>query len=131
MDAVEDVQRLAIKLKRQQAQLDAYEQRIVALETRLRWYRIALDIHSRELSGHSSVPLENALATHDIDPPGEPAAPPEGPLDSEELRLSTRDAGESTKHTLRPSELDRETADVPSDDDGPSRLKRWLWRRWS
>jgi cell division protein FtsL len=36
MGAIEDAQRLATKVKRQQTQLDAYEQRIADLETRLR-----------------------------------------------------------------------------------------------
>jgi cell division protein FtsL len=32
------------KVKHQQKQLDAYEQRIADLETRFRWCRIALDL---------------------------------------------------------------------------------------
>jgi len=130
MDAVEDAQRLATKVRRQQEQLDAYEEQIADLETRLRWYRIALDLQSSDASLPGDDPLENRADTDDIDPRGEPAAPPEGDLDIEESRSDDRDAIDPTKQTSKQSESDYEMENSPSDDDGRSRLGEWLRRRW-
>jgi hypothetical protein len=129
MDAVEDAQRLATKVRRQQEQLDAYEEQIADLETRLRWYRIALDLQSSDTS-LSDDPLENGADTDDIDPRGEPAAPPEGDLDIEESRSDNRDVIEPTKQTPGSSASEHESEISPPEDDGGSRLRDWLRRRW-
>jgi len=132
MGAVEDVQRLATKVKRQQEQLDAYEEQIADLETRLRWYRIALDIQSGDppLSDNDGPP-DFGIATHDIDPRGEPAEPPEGDLDGEEQQTSNRDGIETTKEALGSPESDHEREDSPTEDESKSRLRQWLRHRWS
>ncbi|AXG09736.1 hypothetical protein DU484_07605 [Haloplanus rubicundus] len=64
MTAVEDAQRLATTVKRQQAQLDAYEERIADLETHLRLYRIALNHQSSDASFSDDSP-EVESATYD------------------------------------------------------------------
>ena len=130
MGAVEDAQRLATRVKRQQKQLDVYEERIANLETRLRWYHIALDLQSGEPPVLGEDPPEKEIATHDINPQGEPAAPPEGDLDIGEQRTSNRDVAETTEQAPKLSESDREVEDSLPDDNG-SRLRRWLRRRWS
>jgi hypothetical protein len=130
--AVEDAQRLATKVKRQQKQLDAYEQRIADLETRLRWYRIALDLKSGD-SAPPEVgdPFENEPTTHDIDPRGEPAAPPEGDLDGEEQHTGDRDAVKGTEQTPGPPESEQRSGNPSTDGNHGSRLRQWLRRRWS
>jgi hypothetical protein len=130
MDAVEDAQRLATKVRRQQEQLDAYEERIADLETRLRWYRIALDIQSSDASLSGDDPFENGTDTDDIDPRGEPAAPPEGDFDIEESRSDNRDVIDPTKQTPGSSASEHEAEISPPEDDGRSRLRDWLRRRW-
>lgn len=132
MGAVEDAQRLATKVKRQQEQLDAYKERIVDLETRLRWYRIALDLQSGDspLPGNDGPP-DFGIVTHDIAPRGEPAAPPEGDLDGEEQRTSNRDTIEATEVAPEPPETDHEKEDSPTEDESESRLRQWLRHRWS
>lgn len=130
MGAVEDAQRLATRVKRQQEQLDAYEERIADLETRLRWYRIALDLQSSEPPVPGEDPPEKEVGTHDINPRGEPAAPPEGDLDIGEQRTGNRDVAKTTEQAPGPPESDHEVEDSLPDDDG-SRLRRWLRRRWS
>jgi hypothetical protein len=132
MGAVEDAQRLATKVKRQQEQLDAYKERIVDLETRLRWYRIALDLQSDDptLPGNDGLP-DSEVVTHDIDPRGEPAAPPEGNLVVEEQRTSNRDTIEATEEVPGAPETDHAKEDSPTEDDSESRLRRWLRHRWS
>ena len=129
MDAVEDAQRLATKVRRQQEQLDAYKEQIADLKTRLRWYRIALDLQSSDTS-FSGDPLESGADTDDIDPRGEPAAPPEGDLDIEESRSDNRDVIEPTKQTPGSSASEHEAEISPPEDDGGSRLRDWLRRRW-
>jgi hypothetical protein len=129
--AVKDARRLATKVKHQQEQLDAYEQRISDLETRLRWYRIALGLQSED----PPTPVvedrpENETATHNIDPQGEPAAPPEGDLDGEEQRTGNRDVVEAMEQASGPPEPDHETEDSLTNDKSGSRLGRWLRRRW-
>jgi len=127
MGAVEDAQRLATKVKRQQEQLDAYEERIADLETRLRWYRIALDLQSVDSPLPGDDPLENGIVAHDIGPQGEPAAPPEGDLDTEESRSENGDVIQPTKRASGSSESDYELEGSPPDDGG-SRLREWLLR---
>jgi putative DNA primase/helicase len=130
--AVEDAQRLATKVKRQQEQLDAYKERIVDLETRLRWYRIAFDLQSGDspLPGNDGPP-DFGIATHDIDPRGEPAAPPRGDLDGEEQRTSNRDSIKPTAEAPGPPETAHEKEDSPTEDESESRLRQWLRHRWS
>jgi len=132
MGAVEDAQRLAAKVKRQQAQLDVYEQRIADLETRLRWYRVALDLQSGNQSlPRGDVPFENEPTTHEIGPQGEPAAPPEGDLDGGEQPTSDRDVVETPEEAPGSPETDHEEEDSPTEDGSKSRLRQWLRNRWS
>jgi hypothetical protein len=131
MGAIEDAQRLATKVKRQQNQLDVYEQRIAELETRLRWYRIALDLQS----GDPPIPIvddppKNETATHDIDPRGEPAAPPEGDLNSEDQHTGDRDAVKATEQGPGPPESDHKNENSSTEIDRRSRLRQWLRRWW-
>jgi hypothetical protein len=131
MGAVEDAQRLATKVTRQQEQLEAYEQRIAALETQLRWYQIAFDLQSGEpaRSGGDD-PLENGLTTHDIDPQGKPATPPEGDLDGEEQPIGNRDVVETSDQVPGPPESSPENDESSPEEDHGSRIGRWLKRRW-
>ena len=129
MAAVEDAQRLATKVKHQQAQLDAYEQRIADLEIRLRWYRIALGLQSSEAPEYNGIPPENDPAMREIDPPGEPATPPEElPADDAPHTDTLASAGPTEQMSGSP-EADCETADVQSDAAGRPRLWRWFRRR--
>jgi len=131
MGAVEDAQRLATKVKHQQEQLDAYKERIVDLETRLRWYRIALDLQSDDPPIPDNAPSKIGIATHDIDPRGEPATPPEGDLDGGGQRTDNRDTIEATEEASGPPETDHENEDSSTEDESESRLRQWLRRRWS
>jgi hypothetical protein len=129
MNAVEDAQRLATTVKRQQEQLDAYEERIADLETRLRLYRIALNLQSSDASFSDDSP-EVESATYDIGPQGEPAPPPVGDLDTEAPRSDDRDVIESTKQISGSSASDHEAEDPPPEANSKSRLRDWLRRRW-
>jgi hypothetical protein len=129
MGAVEDAQRLATKVKRQQEQLDAYEQRIADLETRLHWYRIALDIQSGDPPVPGDDSTENEVATHDIDPQGEPAAPPEGDLDAAEKRTGNREVVNTMDQMPGLPDSVQGNEESPDDDRG-SRIERWLQRLW-
>jgi hypothetical protein len=129
MNAVEDAQRLATTVKRQQEQLDAYEERIADLETRLRLYRIALNHQSSDASFSDDSP-EVESATYDIDPQGEPAPPPEEDLDTEAPRSDDRDVIESAKQISGSSASEHEAEDSPPEADSKSRLRDWLRRRW-
>ena len=87
MGAIEDAQRLATKVKRQQKQLDAYEQRIADLETRLRWYRIALDLQADDSAPpREAEPFQTDPGLRDIEPRGG-ASPGSGRY---RVRASTR-----------------------------------------
>jgi hypothetical protein len=130
MGAIEDAQRLATKVKRQQKQLDAYEQRIADLETRLRWYRIALDLQADDSAPpREAEPFQADPGLRDIEPRGEPAAPPDGDLDREEEPLRARDDTASEQVPGHPESV-QEDEKSPDHTRG-SRIGRWLWRRLS
>jgi hypothetical protein len=131
MGAIEDAQRLATKVKRQQKQLDAYEQRIADLETRLRWYRIALDLQADDSAPPGGAePFETDPDPRNIDPRGEPAAPPEGDLDVEEQHTGDRDVVKGTEQTPRPPASDQRSRSPSTDGNHASQLRQWLRRRW-
>ena len=131
MGAIEDAQRLATKVKRQQKQLDAYEQRIADLETRLRWYRIALDLQADDSAPpREAEPFQTDPDLRDIEPRGEPATPPDGDLDREEKSHRARDDTEAAEQVPGPPESVREDEKSPDHTRG-SWIGRWLWRRLS
>jgi putative DNA primase/helicase len=131
MGAIEDAQRLATKVKRQQKQLDAYEQQIADLETRLRWYRIVLDLQSDDSAPpREAEPFQTDPDLRDIEPRGEPATPPDGDLDREEKPHRARDDTEAAEQVPGPPESVQEDEKSPDHTRG-SRIGRWLWRRLS
>jgi hypothetical protein len=117
-------------VKRQQKQLDAYEQRITDLETRLRWYRIALDLQADDSAPpREAEPFQTDPGLRDIEPRGELAAPPDGDLDREEGPLRARD-DTASEQVPGPPESVQEDEKSPDHTRG-SRIGRWLWRRLS
>ena len=129
MDAIEDAQRLATKVKHQQQQLNVYEQRIANLETRLRWYRVALDLQAND-----SVPTGEGepLSTDppDIEPQGKPATPPAGDIEHEKEPLPALDDTEPAEQTPGSPKSVQEEEKSP-EYTRRSRIGRWLWQRLS
>ena len=128
MGAIEDAQRLATKVKHQQQQLDVYEQRIAKLETRLRWYRIALDLQANDsVTPGGGEPLETDPP--DTEPRGKPARPPAGDLEHEMEPLPALDDTEPAEQapgSPRSVQEEEKSPEYPR----RSRIGRWLWRRF-
>jgi hypothetical protein len=132
MGAIKDAQRLATKVKRQQTQLGEYEQRIADLETPLRWYRIALNLQSDEPApSREGEAFETSPGLRDIEPRGEPAAPPEGDLGDEGPPTDDRNVAEATGQILGTPYSDHKIEDRSPGDDNESRLSRWIRQWWS
>jgi hypothetical protein len=65
----------------------------------------------------------------EVDPPGEPATPPERQLADEAPHTDALASAGPTEQMSGSPEADCETADVQSDAAGRSRLWRWFRRR--
>jgi hypothetical protein len=130
MSAVDDAKRLATEVKRQQKQINAYEQRIVDLETQLRWYKVLLDTQSDALPHpEEDEPFVNDPSLCDVEPPGWLAGSPEEGFDDREQDPTNRNVDKVEHHISGPVETDDKTGDSSSGDETESRLKR-LFRHW-